>query len=123
MNLSYIVLGTNNMDAAINFYNALFEGIGTPQVFRTDRMNFWQFDSFAFALATPFNREPATNGNGTMIGFDMGTEEEVKRLHAKAVELGGSCEGVPCEKGPMFSGYIRDLDNNKICFYKQMRSL
>ena len=29
MKMSYTVLGTNNMDAAIKFYDALFEGIGT----------------------------------------------------------------------------------------------
>ncbi|MBK24614.1 MAG: glyoxalase [Halobacteriovorax sp.] len=118
MKISYTVLGTNNMDAAIKFYEALFEGKGKPHVFRTDRMNFWQFESFAFALAIPFDNEPATNGNGTMIGFDVETEDEVKRLHALAIELGGSCEGEPCAKGPRYSGYVRDLDNNKLCFYK-----
>ena len=118
MKMSYAVLGTNNMDEAVKFYTSLFEGIGSPQVFKTDRMTFWQFDTFAFALAIPFNKDPATNGNGTMIGFDLDTEEEVKRLYARAIELGGSCDGKPCEKGPRFSGYIRDLDNNKLCFFK-----
>lgn len=118
MKISYTVLGTNNLDAGTRFYNSLFEGMGTCQSFKTDRMNFWQFESFAFALATPFNEEPATNGNGTMIGFDVETEDEVKRMHAKAIELGGSCEGEPSEKGPRFSGYVRDLDNNKLCFFK-----
>ncbi len=118
MKMSYTVLGTNNLDAAIEFYDSLFEGTGSPQSFRTDRMNFWQFDSFAFALAIPYDKEPATNGNGTMIGFDVETENEVKRLYARAIELGGSCEGEPSEKGARFSGYVRDLDNNKLCFFK-----
>ena len=52
-------------------------------------MNFWQFENFVFAVAIPFDKEPATNGNGTMIGFDVETEDEVKRLYAKAIELGG----------------------------------
>ena len=109
---------TNKMEAAIRFYDSLFKGMGTLQTFKTDRMNFWQFENFAFALATPFNNEPATNGNGTMIGFDVETEDEVKRLYAKAIELGGTCEGEPSAKGPKFSGYVRDLDNNKLCFFK-----
>jgi predicted lactoylglutathione lyase len=118
MKMSYTVLGTNNIEAAIKFYDSLFEGMGVLQSFKTDRMNFWQFDSFAFAVAIPYNKEAATNGNGTMIGFDVETVDEVKRLHTKAIDLGGYCEGEPCEKGPRFSGYVRDLDNNKICFFK-----
>lgn len=116
--MSYTVLGTNDMNAAIKFYNALFEGKEVLQAIKTERMNFWQFESFAFAVAIPFDQNPATNGNGTMIGFDVESIEEVKRLYTKAIELGGSCEGEPREKGPRFSAYVRDLDNNKLCFFK-----
>lgn len=118
MKMSYTVLGTNNMDAGVKFYNSLFEQTAPNQVLATDRMTFWQFDSFAFAIALPFDGEPASNGNGTMIGFDVGSVEEVTRLHKKAIELGGTCEGEPSQKGPRFSGYVRDLDNNKITFFK-----
>lgn len=79
-------------------------------------MTFWQCEDFAFAIAIPFNDEPASNGNGTMIGFNVGSIEEVKRLHHKAIELGGNCEGEPGERGPKFSAYVRDLDKNKIVF-------
>jgi len=116
--MSYTVLGTNNMEAAVKFYNSLFEQTATNQVLETERMTFWQFENFAFAIAIPFDEEPATHGNGTMIGFDVGSAEEVKRLHKKAIELGGKCEGVPNQKGPRFSGYVRDLDQNKICFFE-----
>lgn len=116
--MSYTVLGTNNIEAAGKFYNSLFEQAEPKQVFTTQRMIFWQFDDFAFAIAIPFDEEPASNGNGTMIGFDVGSTEEVKRLHKKAIELGGTCEGEPSQKGPRFSGYVRDLDKNKICFYE-----
>jgi predicted lactoylglutathione lyase len=118
MKMSYTVLGTNNMESAVTFYNSLFEQTEANQVLVTERMTFWQFESFAFAIALPFNEEPATNGNGTMIGFDVGSTEEVKRLHKKAIELGGTCEGEPNKKGPRFSGYVRDLDQNKICFFE-----
>ncbi len=118
MKMSYTVLGTNNMEAAVKFYNSLFEQTEPNQVLETPRMTFWQFDGFAFAVAIPFDEEPATNGNGTMIGFDVGSSDEVKRLHKKALALGGTCEGEPNQKGPRFSGYVRDLDNNKICFFE-----
>ena len=53
-----------------------------------------------------------------MIGFSVGSTEEVKRLYKKAIELGGTSEGEPSQKGPRFSGYVRDLDKNKLCFFE-----
>ena len=45
-----------------------------------------------------------------MLGFNVESVEEVNRLHAKVLELGGSCEGQPNQRGPMYSAYVRDLD-------------
>jgi len=115
MKMNYFVVGTNNMEAATKFYDALFEQTGLNQV-PTDRMTYWLGEDFAFAVAIPFDKKPATNGNGTMVGFCVGSGEDVKRFHKKAIELGGTCEGEPSQKGPKFSGYVRDLDNNKLCF-------
>ena len=117
MKMSYTVLGTNNMEAAVQFYNSLFEQTEPYQVLEMPRMTFWQFETFAFAVAIPFDEKEATNGNGTMIGFNAESSEEVTRLHQKAIALGGTCEGEPTQKGPRFSGYVRDLDNNKLCFF------
>ncbi len=118
MKLNYAVLGTNNMEASTKFYDSLFEQTEFNQVLSTERMTFWQGDDrdSAFAVASPFNEEPATNGNGSMFGFGVGSTEEVERLHKKAIELGGTCEGEPNQRGPRFSAYVRDLDKNKICF-------
>ncbi len=118
MKMSYTVLGTNNMEASVKFYDSLFEKTELNQVFATERMTFWQCESFAFAIATPFDEEPASNGNGTMIGFELGSTEEVERLYAKAIALGGACEGEPNQRGPRFSAYVRDLDKNKLCFFE-----
>ena len=120
MRVNYCVLGTNNMEAAIEFYNALFEETELRYVISTDRMTYWQSSNFSFALATPFNKEPATNGNGTMIGFNVDSVEKVKSLHEKVIELGGTCEGKPGQRGPYFSAYARDLDKNKLCFSAEM---
>lgn len=117
MKMNYVTFGTNDFSASVNFYDSLFEGTGFTQVFSTDRMYFWQCDDFTFAVAKPFDEKEATNGNGTMLGFNLQSEEEVTRLYNKVIELGGSCEGKPNHRGPRFSAYVRDLDKNKICFY------
>lgn len=116
MKMNYFVVGTNDRDAATKYYDALFEGTEFAQVLSTDRMTYWMAGSFAFAVAVPFDGNPATNGNGTMVGFDVGTNDQVDRLHQKALDLGGSCEGEPQLRGPFYSAYVRDLDQNKICF-------
>ena len=114
--MNYFVVGTNNMEAATKFYDLLFEGMGLNKVVPAERMTYWLGEDFAFSVAVPFNENLATNGNGTMVGFSVGTAEEVRRLYKKAIELGGSCEGEPDQRGPRFSAYVRDLDKNKICF-------
>ncbi|MEX0300809.1 MAG: VOC family protein [Leisingera sp.] len=114
--MNYVVVGTNNMDASVEFYDALFEHSGFAKVQPTERMTYWLRDDFAFATALPFDGDPASNGNGTMVGFSAGSPAEVTRLYEKAIELGGTCAGEPGQRGPRFSAYVRDLDRNKLCF-------
>lgn len=115
MQMNYFVVGTNNMATATRFYDKLFAQSGLERVSPTDRMTYWLGLDFAFAAAIPFDENPATFGNGTMVGFSVGSNEEVERLHSLAIALGGACEGEPKQRGPRFSAYVRDLDRNKIC--------
>ncbi len=116
MKMNYFVVGTNDMDAATEFYDQLFAQSGLERVSPTDRMTYWLGTDFAFAAAIPFDKKPATNGNGTMVGFSVGSAEEVERMHSLAIRLGGTSEGEPKRRGPRFSAYVRDLDRNKLCF-------
>lgn len=116
MKMNYFVVGTNDLAAATGFYSALFDRAGLHCTSPSERMTYWLGEDFAFAAARPFDGQPARNGNGTMVGFCVGSREEVARLHARALELGGSCEGAPGQRGPKFSAYARDLDGNKLCF-------
>lgn len=115
MKMNYFVVGTKDMDAAKAFYDALFAEEGLQSLSPAERMTYWLGEDFAFAVATPFDGAPATVGNGTMVGFSLGAREAVERLHQRALELGGTCEGAPNQRGPRFSAYVRDLDGNKIC--------
>ena len=115
MKLNYVVVGTNDMDASTSFYDALFETLGVTRIKPSDRMTYWLGEDFAFAAALPFDGQPASNGNGTMVGFSIGSAEEVVRMHRLAIDLGGRCEGAPGQRGPRFSAYVRDLDGNKLC--------
>ena len=116
MKMNYFVVGTNDMNASTTFYDALFEQSGLNRLAASDRMTYWLGEDFAFATAIPFDGQPASNGNGTMVGFNVGSIEEVRRLHKLAIDLGGRCEGAPGQRGPRYSAYARDLDGNKLCF-------
>ncbi|NIZ60994.1 glyoxalase [Sedimentitalea sp. CY04] len=115
MKMNYFVVGANDMDASKKFYDALFAQSGLQSMSPSDRMTFWIGDDFAFATAIPFDTNPATVGNGSMVGFCVGTSDDVKRMYELAIELGGTCEGGPNQRGPRFSAYVRDLDGNKLC--------
>ena len=72
------------------------------------------------ALVTPFNKDKASIGNGTMISFDAKTPENVNKIHKKALELGAINEGDPGSRhGENYYAYLRDLDGNKICMFAE----
>jgi catechol 2,3-dioxygenase-like lactoylglutathione lyase family enzyme len=118
--IGYITLGTNNLGAARAFYDALLGEIGAGQVMANDRMIIWGTGPTApmLGLCTPYDGQPATAGNGTMIALNVGARENVDKLHARALALGGRDEGAPGPRGGAgYFGYFRDLDGNKIAAY------
>jgi predicted lactoylglutathione lyase len=118
MKMNYFVFGTNNMQQAVKFYDSLFESSGINKVHSEGRMTLWSDQDFMFAVAEPFDGNEATFGNGTMVGFALGSSSKVERLYKKALELGGVDEGKPGIRSGRFSAYVRDLDKNKICFFE-----
>lgn len=127
--IGYATLGTNDIGKARAFYDALLGSIGAKRMmeFGDDLGGFtmWgtSFDQPGLALTRPYNGEAATAGNGNMIAFAMDSRAKVDALHAKALELGGSCEGPPGvrgDEGPQafYGAYFRDPEGNKLCAFR-----
>ena len=116
--MNYFVFGTNNMTAAVKFYDVLFEGSKLTKLHDQGRMTLWGGEDFMFALAEPFDGNEASNGNGTMLGLNVDSASEVDRLHQKALSLGGIDEGAPQIRSGRYSAYFRDLDKNKVCLFE-----
>jgi uncharacterized glyoxalase superfamily protein PhnB len=117
--ISYFTLGTNNFVEAVKFYDALMAAMGATKVTETERIAGWGWGigTPMFIVITPYNKEPATHGNGTMISFDANSAEQVDNFYAKALELGGTDEGPPGLRGEhLYVAYCRDLDGNKMNF-------
>lgn len=117
MKMNYFTFGTNDMKKAVGFYDSLFQDCSVNKIYSEGRMTLWANEEFMFGIAEPFDGENATNGNGTMLGLNVGSSEEVDRLYKKALNLGGSSEGEPGIRSGRHSAYIRDLDRNKICLF------
>ena len=115
--IGYVTLGTNKFDEAATFYDELFATIGAGRAMDGDTFIAWSTGPTAPAVSIirPFNKEPATVGNGVMVAIAMDTPDKVDAFHAKAIELGGRDEGAPGPRvGNFYAGYFRDLDGNKL---------
>jgi catechol 2,3-dioxygenase-like lactoylglutathione lyase family enzyme len=119
--IGYTTLGTNDLEKAVAFYDALFDGMELKKIEPNDRLVLWSQKPGAamFGVIKPYDGQPATVGNGTMVAVTVDSVETVAKLHAKALELGAADEGAPGPRGGggMNFCYIRDMDGNKIAFY------
>ena len=121
--IAYTLVGTNDAAKATAFYDALLAEIGGKRAVEVNRVVLYAGAEGTpfFGIAEPANGEPATVGNGSMIGLAASSPEEVDRLYAKALDLGATDEGAPGpreNKGLKFyAGYFRDLDGNKLNFF------
>ena len=119
--IGYVTLGTNNMDEAAAFYDALLGTLGAGRMMESDAFIAWTTGPGAPAISVikPADGNAATVGNGVMVAISLDSAEKVDALYAKALELGGTDEGAPGPRGDSFyAGYFRDLDGNKLnAFY------
>lgn len=118
--LAYATVGSNRLEEAKAFYDALLgsAGIGTLFEHPSGGRVYGKDGAPNFAVLGPFNREPATVGNGAMFAFSFDSRAEVDAFHAKALALGGTDEGAPGVRGPdWYFAYFRDLDGNKLCAF------
>lgn len=118
---SHIVVGSDDLDAAKTFYDAILGTIGVaPGMADPGGRVFYMSPSGSFMVTRPINGEPATFANGGTIGFAIGSPEQVDAWHQAGVENGGtSCEDPPGLRaaafGNMYLAYLRDPAGNKLC--------
>jgi len=68
----------------------------------------------ALWLCRPFDGEPATVGNGTMVALAAKSWRQVDAFHAAALSQGGTSEGAPGLRPhyqpDFYAAYVRDPD-------------
>ena len=117
---SHVMVGTNDVNKAKSFYDALLGTLGVAPGFVDRHRVFYMSPTGVFAVSEPINGEPATCANGGTIGFRCESPEQVKAFHDTGVANGAkSIEDPPglreSNLGPMHLAYIRDPDGNKLC--------
>ena len=121
--IGYVTLGTNNLERAAKFYDAIAAEMGVGRMMDMETFIAWgQWDGGAGIAATkPFDGGEASVGNGTMVAIEAKSKEQVQKLYDIALANGGSDEGAPGARGDadengnvFYAGYVRDPDGNKL---------
>jgi catechol 2,3-dioxygenase-like lactoylglutathione lyase family enzyme len=125
--IGYVTLGTDDLDRARAYYDALLGTIGARRLmqFGDEDGGFTMYGTSmaqpALVITRPYDKGPADCGNGNMVAIVMDSRDKVDAFHAKALELGGTDEGPPGFRGdPKFGyyfAYFRDPDGHKLAAF------
>jgi predicted lactoylglutathione lyase len=118
--IGYVTIGTNDLARAASFYDALLREMDAKRMMENEQFVAWSVkpDQPGLGVTKPFDKKPATVGNGVMVALMVDSKEKVDAFHRKALQLGGTDEGAPGPRGEGFyAGYFRDLDGNKLNFF------
>lgn len=119
--LTHVVLGTNNLERATQFYDATLGALGVKNMGPMGEVGFFYgVEEPEFVITKPVNGEAACHANGGTVGFAAASRDAVHKFHEAGLANGGTDEGEP---GPRdysptaYAAYLRDPDGNKICTY------
>ncbi len=120
--IGYVTVGTNDVERARAFYDALLAEVGAKRLFQEDEGQYFtgygrDMEQPMLMLCRPFDGGEARPGNGPMTGLQLPDRAAVDGLHARALALGASDEGEPGPRGDpamgFYGAYFRDPDGNK----------
>jgi catechol 2,3-dioxygenase-like lactoylglutathione lyase family enzyme len=122
---SHVMVGTNDLDRAKSFYDALLGTLGVKPAVVDGHRIFYMAPTGIFCVSKPIDGEPACHANGGTIGFACSSSEQADAWHATGVANGGvSIEEPPGVRegsvGKMYLAYLRDPDGNKLCALHRM---
>jgi len=119
--LTHTVVGTNDLEHARRFYDAVLGTLGIKRVLNVEDASGWGKEEPEFLVTKPINGQPATPANGGTIGLAAPSRKAVREFHKVALAHGATDEGAPGPRAHIaptaYAAYVRDIDGNKICTY------
>jgi len=121
--LTGLCLGSNDLEKAGKFYDVVLKIIGMERLLTLSNEIGYGYagQKSVFYILAPYNKKPASFGNGTQVMFGTDCAEKVQAFYDAALSLGGTDEGAPGPRdyAPDYYGaYLRDPDGNKIHIHK-----
>ena len=124
--IGFVMIGTNDLNKAIKFYDILLETIDLKRVITNEKYIGYSSkekpEDIEFYVTNPVNKKKATYGNGTQVSFVLKSKETVNKFYKLGIKLGGKDEGAPGVRSGDYYCYFRDLDGNKICSFTKIDS-
>src|SRR5271166_2461921 len=96
--IGYVTIGALDTEASGKFYDAVLGAIGAERKFADGGWIGYGpkgADSHSVYVCPPFDKQPATAGNGSMLGFAANTKDEVRSAYEAGLKSGGKDEGAP----------------------------
>ncbi|MAV48019.1 MAG: VOC family protein [Alphaproteobacteria bacterium TMED89] len=122
--IGYLMVGTNDLARSLSFYDAVFAPLGYQKVKTKERYvaygNPETGGRSEFYVTGPFDKKPATAGNGTMVALPVPTLQILHDIYEIAGNSGGLQDGAPGPRvanSPTHYAYVRDPEGNKLAFY------
>ena len=121
--IGFVMVGTNNLAKAINFYDTLLNTIELQRVVSNEKYAGYASknkpDEVEFYVTNPVNSKQATFGNGTQISFLVKSKDLVNNFYNTGLKLGGKDEGATGIRSGDNYCYFRERAVNKVCaFFK-----
>ena len=122
---SHVMIGTNDLDKAKSFYDALLGTLDVPPAMVDRHRIFYRTKTGTFSVSKPIDGKAATFANGGTIGFAANSPAQIDAFHKAGLAQGGkTCEDPPgIREGAgmkLYIAYLRDPDGNKICAVHRM---
>ena len=119
----HVMLGTNDLDTSMVFYDETMPVLGYTRVETGDGYaQYGRPEDVGTGLnclfvGRPLDRKPASPGNGVNIALLAQTRQQVIDFHKFALQHGGQDEGEPGLRDvhpSFFAAYVRDPAGNKL---------
>ena len=125
---SHVHLGSNDVERAKRFYDAILEALGGAKSWKDPERNrwFWQRGDATLIVGEPLDKQEASCGNGMTIGFAVESPEQGEAWYRAGLANGGTAVEDPPgvrdkgARGGIYLAYLRDPDGNKLCALKMM---